>query len=318
MLPGSTITDEPSVTGLATDLTRALRKHLGTPVQAAVAGAAAGADGIPAVKLRGWKTLGLIADDTQRLVATASELGTTLALGEMLTLLAEREDVRDPGVATLVRHDAEHGTELARSLLMYLDGFGDVAEVAAALHVHPNTLRHRIRRAADVAGIDLTNADHRLVATIQLRLAADAADTPAAPFPASPSVRADIPGSRLLSGRTILRNPPHPYGFASLIVDRGQPWPTPSGRNHAQARTHNPRGRRSRRPGGLRISRHTLRRLHHFERLRPHHPDNRLRRTADRRRVRGRPRPRVFGGGGHSERQQRERRPRREIQARPA
>ena len=36
--------------------------------------------------------------------------------------------------------------------------------------MHPNTLRQRIRRACEMAGLDLDDPAQRLVATIQLRL----------------------------------------------------------------------------------------------------------------------------------------------------
>jgi hypothetical protein len=41
------------------------------------------------------------------------------------------------------------------------------ADAAALLHVHPNTLRHRVRRAADLS---LDDPEERLVALLQLRL----------------------------------------------------------------------------------------------------------------------------------------------------
>jgi DNA-binding PucR family transcriptional regulator len=56
------------------------------------------------------------------------------------------------------------------TLTAWLDAFGDIAAAAAAVHVHPNTLRYRLRRLAEVAGIDLDNADDRFSAMLQLRL----------------------------------------------------------------------------------------------------------------------------------------------------
>ena len=62
------------------------------------------------------------------------------------------------------------GTDIGRSLLAYLDAFGDVRSAAAGLHVHPNTLRYRVRRACELSGLDLDDPDQRLVAQLQLRL----------------------------------------------------------------------------------------------------------------------------------------------------
>lgn len=66
--------------------------------------------------------------------------------------------------------DLRHGSELVPSARAYLDHGGDVADAAAALHVHPNTLRNRIRRATDACGVDLDDPDTRLVLMLHLKL----------------------------------------------------------------------------------------------------------------------------------------------------
>jgi len=38
------------------------------------------------------------------------------------------------------------------------------------MYVHPNTFRYRLRRLAEVGGLDLTDADARFAAMLQLRL----------------------------------------------------------------------------------------------------------------------------------------------------
>ena len=43
-------------------------------------------------------------------------------------------------------------------------------EAAAALHIHPNTLRYRLERAADLAGLDLRDADTRFKLQLAARL----------------------------------------------------------------------------------------------------------------------------------------------------
>jgi DNA-binding PucR family transcriptional regulator len=88
-------------------------------------------------------------------------------------LLAGQPQLRDPRLSALRAHDAETGGELTRSLLAYLDALGDVRAAAASLHVHPNTLRYRLRRAADAAGLDLDDPLLRLFAGLQLRLPED-------------------------------------------------------------------------------------------------------------------------------------------------
>ena len=104
-------------------------------------------------------------------VATLEDMRAEILLGETLQLLADHEELDDPAVARLREHDATHLTSLCESLLAYLQAHGDVRVAAAALYVHPNTLRHRLRRVASVAGIDLNDPTVRLLC--HLRLLAD-------------------------------------------------------------------------------------------------------------------------------------------------
>ncbi|WP_151769613.1 PucR family transcriptional regulator [Streptomyces abyssomicinicus] len=163
---------EPALVRWAENLVAALRQHTRTPVQACVAGTAARLDEIPEVKLRGHRGLRILADDPGRPVGAYSGLVSSMLVREAVDLMAAQGGIRHPGLTTLVAHDAEHGTELARSLRLYLDAFGDVGPVAAALNVHPNTLRYRVRKAAAVSGLDLDDPEHRLAAMLQLRLPA--------------------------------------------------------------------------------------------------------------------------------------------------
>jgi DNA-binding PucR family transcriptional regulator len=73
---------------------------------------------------------------------------------------------------------------LAETLRVYLDSFGDVATAARQLHVHPNTVRYRVRRIEDVLTTSLTDPDVRLVLSLSLRaLPAQSSAQPASPQP---------------------------------------------------------------------------------------------------------------------------------------
>ena len=67
----------------------------------------------------------------------------------------------------LETHDAAHHTGLVEAARAYLDT-GDVAGAAELLHVHPNTIRNRLRRA-ESCGVDLRDSDVRLALMIGLR-----------------------------------------------------------------------------------------------------------------------------------------------------
>jgi len=74
-------------------------------------------------------------------------------------------------LTAMARFDREHGSELVASAYAYLEHGGDIADAAAALHVHPNTLRNRLRRATD-CGVHLDDPDTRLVLMLHLKLRA--------------------------------------------------------------------------------------------------------------------------------------------------
>ncbi|MEY9873556.1 DNA-binding PucR family transcriptional regulator [Streptacidiphilus sp. MAP12-33] len=103
-------------------------------------------------------------------VADLAQVRAQVLLAETLDLLAATPSVRDPRLTALLAHDAEHGGQLAPSVLAWLDAFGDVREAAAALHIHPNTLRYRVRRAEQLTSLDLSRPEERVLAMLQLRL----------------------------------------------------------------------------------------------------------------------------------------------------
>jgi hypothetical protein len=68
----------------------------------------------------------------------------------------------------LVEYDTQRRGELAVTVGAWLDLNGDTAATAAALSVHPNTLRYRVRRVEEISGLDLSAGDQRLVAQLAL------------------------------------------------------------------------------------------------------------------------------------------------------
>jgi DNA-binding PucR family transcriptional regulator len=156
--------------GLAREMVTAARRHLGVSVQAAVGRVVDGLTEVPESRGEADRVLDAMARDLDADVATMADVRSTVLVSETLALLGEYPRIRDPRLDTLVEHDAEHGTELVRSLLAYLDAFGEVRVAAEQLHVHPNTLRYRVRRAANVSGLDLGDPLQRLFAMLQLRL----------------------------------------------------------------------------------------------------------------------------------------------------
>lgn len=102
-------------------------------------------------------------------VTTVERSRTGVLLAEIIGLLSENPDLVDTRVAGLADLDTRSGSEFTASLRAYLDHFGDVRAAAAALHVHPNTLRYRIRRVQTLTGMDLDDPATRLVVALSLR-----------------------------------------------------------------------------------------------------------------------------------------------------
>lgn len=71
-------------------------------------------------------------------------------------------------VAQLAAHDREHGTRYVDTLRAVLRFPSDPARAARSLHVHPNTLRHRMRRIGEMADLDLVDPTSRLALLLQV------------------------------------------------------------------------------------------------------------------------------------------------------
>jgi len=65
-------------------------------------------------------------------------------------------------LAPLDEHDARRGTDLVRTVEVFLDAAGHWKPAADVLHVHVNTLRHRLDRVAALTGRDLARMGDRV------------------------------------------------------------------------------------------------------------------------------------------------------------
>jgi sugar diacid utilization regulator len=111
-------------------------------------------------------------------VVTYDELGPYKYLLRMSGDSGFRDPYRD-AVVRLVEYDERRSTSLVRTLEEFLRRRGSVSATSAALYVHPNTLRQRLGRIAEVSGIDLGTADWLMVEIavrlVRLGTAVDAA-----------------------------------------------------------------------------------------------------------------------------------------------
>jgi DNA-binding PucR family transcriptional regulator len=145
----------------------ALRAELGLELHAVIASPVNGLAGAAAARLEVDRVL----DSAERhpgalgQVTSLAEARTTVLLDEIVTAIAADERLIDPRVRALRDNDPV----LADTLRAYLDSFGDVATAAQWLHVHPNTVRYRVRRIEQLLATALTDPDVRLLLSLSLR-----------------------------------------------------------------------------------------------------------------------------------------------------
>lgn len=103
-------------------------------------------------------------------VARLADVHATVLMLELKDLMVVRGDEFTGPVSRLLEHDKKHKGNLVDTLRAWFDHFGDVGQAAGTLFAHPNTFRYRLRRAVEISGIDLDDADDRFAAMLQLRL----------------------------------------------------------------------------------------------------------------------------------------------------
>ncbi|HXG76150.1 MAG TPA: GAF domain-containing protein [Gaiellaceae bacterium] len=66
-------------------------------------------------------------------------------------------------VGRLADYDAQRGSQLVATLEEFLRRHGNISATSEALYVHPNTLRQRLRRIAELSGLDLRRDDWLMI-----------------------------------------------------------------------------------------------------------------------------------------------------------
>jgi DNA-binding PucR family transcriptional regulator len=145
----------------------ALGSELGLQLRAVIAAPIAGLAGLAAVRAEVDRVLDSAErhPDSLASVTSLAEARTTVLLDEIVTMVGADDRLVDPRVHDLHARDPM----LVQTLRVYLDSFGDVAAAAEQLHVHPNTVRYRVRRIEKLLSTSLANPDVRLLLSLGLR-----------------------------------------------------------------------------------------------------------------------------------------------------
>lgn len=148
----------------------ALRAELGIELYAVIAAPVAGLAGAAAARTEVDRVLDSAGRHPGALgqVTSLAEARTTVLLDEIITAIASDDRLIDPRVRALRTEEPV----LAETLRVYLDSFGDVAAAAQSMHVHPNTVRYRVRRVEQLLGTSLGDPDVRLLLSLSLRATA--------------------------------------------------------------------------------------------------------------------------------------------------
>lgn len=133
------------------------------------AGAGARIGELPRSREQAQETLGLLrAGLVTGRVADYQEVWAVLALHRAATAATSAGACDLGPVAALHAHDEANSTDYLRTLYEWLRHPGDPRTAGKALRIHPNTLRYRMRRITELAGVDLADPDVRLALLVQL------------------------------------------------------------------------------------------------------------------------------------------------------
>jgi GAF domain-containing protein len=72
-------------------------------------------------------------------------------------------DATVDAVSRLADYDAQRGSQLVATLEEFLRRHGNISATSETLYVHPNTLRQRLRRIAELSGLDLRRDDWLMI-----------------------------------------------------------------------------------------------------------------------------------------------------------
>ncbi|MDN5856061.1 MAG: helix-turn-helix domain-containing protein, partial [Actinomycetia bacterium] len=102
-------------------------------------------------------------------VLTSRDLGLYSLLGRGSTRQTMQEMV-ERVLGPLLAADAEGGPEYVKTMHAYVTNDRHLERSAAALHVHPNTVRYRIGRVQELCQVNLRDPDDRFLLELALRV----------------------------------------------------------------------------------------------------------------------------------------------------
>jgi len=96
-----------------------------------------------------------------------------LGIYQFLDVLLEKrrqDEFENLAIERLKEYDQSHNTELLATLEAYLDENESMQKTVARLHIHANTLTYRLKRIAEIMGVELTMPAQKFMLYLDLKL----------------------------------------------------------------------------------------------------------------------------------------------------
>lgn len=97
----------------------------------------------------------------------------SLGAYKVLFHVEDNEEVKNFALqilAPLMKYDQKKDTSLVKTLRTYLNQDCNNQKTSKTLYIHSNTLKYRLQRVQEIAGIDLNNSEHRLNVQLALKI----------------------------------------------------------------------------------------------------------------------------------------------------
>ena len=169
LLPYASEKDAEQLLAAATRIADSMYQQSRIVVHAVIGEVAKSIDDIPASRHGVEHALDAIAQEAAPLVLKLADMRSRVLVAEVTQWLARQPGLFDPRIEALVEHDRRSGSQLTQTLQTYLDEGQDIRVAAEKLHLHPNSLRYRLRKVEEIIPMDLSDADERVALVLQLR-----------------------------------------------------------------------------------------------------------------------------------------------------
>lgn len=113
-------------------------------------------------------TEGRISPDSEDIVADDDSLGSRLQLRRMVSSLTTAGQLPGALALRIADYDEQHKKAFEITIYAYLSCGGNAIDAAKSLDVHVNTVRYRLSRVQPLFGVDLDDAETRLLLWLQL------------------------------------------------------------------------------------------------------------------------------------------------------